>query len=167
MFSKYFSFGKLGYDKLGCPGYWLNRTSVLKFIDTIKFERALRLVYACAQGRMDFRGMFQSVTKKDYMKYQIWMTEKTNREMRDESISTGGNPWCHITFIADMEELSIRQMAYKPGTDQALKIPHSSLNALLHKLWTAEWNKPRFTKLTIRKTFEGSLLLTVFLKYSS
>lgn len=49
------------------------------------------------------------------MKYHMWMTEKTNREVRDESLRTGTNPWGQITFIADMEELSIRQMAYKPG----------------------------------------------------
>ena len=64
---------------------------------------------------MDMRGILQSVTKKDYMRYQAYMTEKVNKEMREESISTGNNKSCQMTFIADMENLSMRQMTFRPG----------------------------------------------------
>jgi hypothetical protein len=64
---------------------------------------------------MDLRGILQSVTKKDYMRYQAYMTEMVNKEMREESLRTGKNRFCQMTFIADMENLSIRQVTYKPG----------------------------------------------------
>lgn len=64
---------------------------------------------------MDLRGILQSVTKKDYMRYQTYMTEKVNQEIRDESFRTGKNTACQMTFIADMANLSMRQMTYKPG----------------------------------------------------
>lgn len=69
----------------------------------------------CAQGRMDMRGILQSVTRKDYMRFQMWMAEKFNKEMREESLRTGENPKTQMTFIADMEFLSMRQMTYRPG----------------------------------------------------
>ncbi|XP_046633840.1 SEC14-like protein 2 isoform X1 [Daphnia pulicaria] len=90
---KYFSFGKIGYDKLYSP------------------------VYVCAQGQMDLRGILQSVTKKDFMRYQTYMTERINKEMREESLRTGENQNCQMTFIADMMGLSMRQMSYKPVMD--------------------------------------------------
>jgi hypothetical protein len=72
-------------------------------------------VYVCAQGQMDLRGILQSVTKKDFMRYQTYMTERINKEMREESLRTGENQNCQMTFIADMMGLSMRQMSYKPG----------------------------------------------------
>ena len=70
---------------------------------------------------MDIRGILQSVTKKDYMKFQMWMTEKVNREMLQDSLRTGKNNSCQLTFIADMEHLSMRQMTYKPAMDTGLE----------------------------------------------
>ena len=67
---------------------------------------------------MDLRGILQSVTKKDYMRYQTWMSEKVNKEMRQESLRTGKNLESQMTFIADMEHLSMRQMTYKPGKNK-------------------------------------------------
>ncbi len=80
-----------------------------------RFSLYVIAVYVCAQGNMDLRGILQSVTKKDYMRYQAYMTEKVNKEMREESISTGNNKSCQMTFIADMENLSMRQMTFRPG----------------------------------------------------
>ncbi|XP_046460612.1 SEC14-like protein 2 [Daphnia pulex] len=98
VFQKYYSLGKIGYDKFNCP------------------------VYVCAQGNMDLRGILQSVTKKDFMRFQAYMTEKVNKEMLDETLSNGKNKYCQMTFVADMENLSMRQMTYKPvmetGTEQ-------------------------------------------------
>ena len=70
---------------------------------------------------MDIRGILQSVTKKDYMKFQMWMTEKVNREMLQDSLRTEKNNSCQLTFIADMEHLSMRQMTYKPAMDTGLE----------------------------------------------
>lgn len=64
---------------------------------------------------MDLRGILQSVTKKDFMRFQAYMTEKVNKEMLDETLSNGKNKYCQMTFVADMENLSMRQMTYKPG----------------------------------------------------
>lgn len=72
-------------------------------------------VFISAHGQMDLRGILQSVTKKDYMRYQMYMTEIVNQEMREESFRTGKNTACQMTFIADMANLSMRQMTYKPG----------------------------------------------------
>lgn len=95
--TKYFSFGKLGNDKFDCP------------------------VFISAHGQMDLRGILQSVTKKDYMRYQMYMTEIVNQEMRDESFRTGKNTACQMTFIADMANLSMRQMTYKPVMETGLE----------------------------------------------
>lgn len=57
----------------------------------------------------------QSITKKDYMRFQMWNAEKINLSMREEFEKTGKNPHNYLTMIADMEHLSMRQMAYKPG----------------------------------------------------
>ena len=72
-------------------------------------------VLISAQGRMDMRGMLQSVTKKDFMRFQLWTMEKMNRQMLEESKRTGINKACQMVFISDLEHLSMRQMTYKPG----------------------------------------------------
>ena len=70
---------------------------------------------------MDLRGILLSVAKKDYMLFQMWMPEKVQREMQQDSLRTGKNNSCQLTFIADMEHLSMRQMAYKRVMDTALE----------------------------------------------
>ncbi|XP_046633862.1 SEC14-like protein 2 [Daphnia pulicaria] len=90
---KYYSLGKLGHDKFNCP------------------------VYISAQGNMDLRGIFQSITKKDFMRFQAYTTERINKEMREESLRTGTNKNCQVVFIGDMTGLSMRQMTYKPVMD--------------------------------------------------
>jgi hypothetical protein len=65
---------------------------------------------------MDLRGILQSVTKKDFMRYQHYATEKGNKEMLEEYFKSGKNKYCQLTLISDMEHLSMKQMTYKPGT---------------------------------------------------
>lgn len=112
----------------------------------------------CAQGRMDMRGILQSVTRKDYMRFQMWMAEKVNKEMREESFKTGKNIKNQMTFIADMEHLSMRQMTYRPGsyhkTDTTRKIFD---HGLIFKRWKLGWNKQKFMKLIIQKIFAAFL----------
>nr|CAH0107616.1 unnamed protein product [Daphnia galeata] len=94
---KYFSYGKVGYDKFHSP------------------------VFICAQGQMDLRGILQSVTKKDFMRYQHYATEKGNKEMLEEYLKSGKNKYCQLTLISDMEHLSMKQMTYKPVMDTGLE----------------------------------------------
>ena len=71
-----------GQDKFGCPcescchltghqGNWRK-----------KFHFA---VWINCYGRMDTRGLLQSVTKRDYLRYIIYIGERNNREMRKVS----------------------------------------------------------------------------------
>ena len=84
------------------------------FVIRFSYECIDYLVFLSAQGKTDIKGILQSVTKRDYMRYQLWMTEKINGEMREESKRTG-KVNTYITFISDAQDLSIKQMAYKPG----------------------------------------------------
>ena len=63
---------------------------------------------------MDLKGMLQSVTKKDYLRYQVWLAEKLNGEMREEN-KRNGKVNTYFTLIFDAEGLSMKQLAYKPG----------------------------------------------------
>ena len=71
-------------------------------------------MYISAQGRCDLKGMMMSTTRKDFMRFQIWMTELVNREMRRENEKNGGRN-TFTTFIMDMDELAMSQVTYKPG----------------------------------------------------
>jgi hypothetical protein len=64
-------------------------------------------------GNADWRGILQSVSKRDYLRYISYMAEKNLAAMRKNSLQTE-NPVTYQTFIIDMEGLSMRQMAYKP-----------------------------------------------------
>jgi uncharacterized cupredoxin-like copper-binding protein len=77
---------------------------------------------------MDLRGILQSVTKKDFMRYQHYATEKGNKEMLEEYFKSGKNKYCQLTLISDMEHLSMKQMTYKPGMSQK-----RSLKFFIHK----------------------------------
>ena len=63
---------------------------------------------------MDLKGMLQSVTKKDYLRYQVWLAEKLNGEMREEN-KRNGKVNTYFTLIFDAEGLSMKQLAYRPG----------------------------------------------------
>ena len=43
------------------------------------------------------------------------MGEKLNKEMLEEYLQTGKNKDCLMTYISDMDQLSMRQITYKPG----------------------------------------------------
>jgi len=72
-------------------------------------------VYVSAQGRIDYRGFLQSVTKKDLMRFHNYNQEKVTQDMRDEYLRTGKNVDCQMTMITDVEGLSMRQIACKSG----------------------------------------------------
>ena len=61
---KYFSFGRFGTDKFNCPGIKFNEIEKIMFL-LIFFLWKLIKVFISAQGKMDLKGVLQSVTKKD------------------------------------------------------------------------------------------------------
>nr|CAH0109508.1 unnamed protein product [Daphnia galeata] len=95
---KYVSYGKIGHDKFDCP------------------------VYVSAQGRIDYRGLVQSVTKKDYLRCHNYNQEKLMQDMLEQCLRTGKNVDCQSTLILDLECLSMRQIACRTavqlGTEQ-------------------------------------------------
>lgn len=72
------------------------------------------LVWINGFGKTDFKGILQSVSKKDYLRYICYLAETSIDEMRKESRKSGQNI-SYQTFIIDMENLSMRQMSYKPS----------------------------------------------------
>ncbi|XP_046633880.1 SEC14-like protein 2 isoform X4 [Daphnia pulicaria] len=86
---KYYPMGIIGCDKFSCP------------------------VLIVSFGNADWRGILQSVSKRDYLRYISYMAEKNLAAMRKNS-SNQVNPMLYQTFIVDMEGLSMNQMAYKP-----------------------------------------------------
>ncbi|XP_046460797.1 SEC14-like protein 2 [Daphnia pulex] len=89
---KYYPMGIIGADKFFCP------------------------LWVVSFGKGDWRGILQSVSKRDYLRYISYMAEKSFAQMRKNSLQTE-NPVTYQTFIIDMEGLSMRQMAYKPFRD--------------------------------------------------
>ena len=70
-------------------------------------------VWIMSFGQIDWRGVLQSVRKRDYLRYICYLGEKGMTEMKkcSERIK---KPVCNSTFIIDLEGLSMRQMGYKP-----------------------------------------------------
>lgn len=110
---KYFSMGRFGNDKFGCPGLLPFLLSKLKMKVCVIFF--LFIVYINAQGRTDMKGLIQSTTRKDFLRFQVWMSEKSNRELRLESQRTGKTISLMI-LISDADQLSMKQIVCKPGT---------------------------------------------------
>ena len=64
-------------------------------------------------GLADWRGILQSVSKRDYLRYVCYLAEmgvtETKKNKTHAQIPTMGS-----VFIIDMEGLSTKQMTYKP-----------------------------------------------------
>ncbi|XP_046460828.1 SEC14-like protein 2 [Daphnia pulex] len=90
---KYVSYGKIGHDKFDCP------------------------LYISLQGRIDYRGILQSVTRKEYMKFHNYNQEKLMQDMREECLRTGKNVAYQSSLIIDVEGLSMRQIVCKSAVD--------------------------------------------------
>jgi hypothetical protein len=65
-----------------------------------------------AQGPIDIRGIMQSTTKKELMRFMIYIMEKNALNMRQNPERCSSQSIC---VVADMEQLSMWQMAYRPG----------------------------------------------------
>ncbi|KAK4004697.1 SEC14-like protein 2 [Daphnia magna] len=86
---KYYPMSVIGNDKFSCP------------------------VLIASFGKADWRGILQSVTKRDYLRYVIYMAEKNYATMRKTSLLTGKSI-AHQTFIIDLDGFSMRQRTYRP-----------------------------------------------------
>lgn len=89
-----------------------------------------------------------------YLRYQVWIAEKLNKEMREEN-KRNDKVNTYFTLISDASGLSYKQMAYKPGklTKHLLKQVFASilLNNFL-QLWIPDWSKLDATKQTTQVT---------------
>ena len=103
--------GIIGCDKLACPGRCISLTRQhLKNSIVHIFGTAVWIV---AFGQADWRGMLQSVSKRDYLRYICYLGEKGIMEMKKNSDRFGKPVTCQ-TFIIDMKGLSMRQLSFKP-----------------------------------------------------
>ncbi|EFX62164.1 hypothetical protein DAPPUDRAFT_120465 [Daphnia pulex] len=87
---KYFSMGQAGFDKFGSP------------------------VFVCCMGRIDFRGLYLSVVKKEYFQFIPWQFENFCLSIKEAREQTGENIE-KMTIIMDYEGLAMRQYTCKPG----------------------------------------------------
>jgi len=94
---KYYSMGVCGKDKYACP------------------------VWISAYGNTDLKGLMMSVTRKQYIRYFGYISEKSIKEMHRLSILTGKTVSTQ-TVILDMENLSARQLGYKPVREAGIEV---------------------------------------------
>jgi len=94
---KYHSMGVCGNDKFGSP------------------------VWVCAYGNTDMKGIMMSVSKKTYTRYFAYVSEKSIREMHESSLRTGKTVSTQ-TIIIDMENLSSKQMGFKPVREAGIEM---------------------------------------------
>jgi len=94
---KYYTAGAIGYDKSGGP------------------------VWIYSVGNLDVKGMFQSVSKKDYIWYcMIYLSERSRLHLRERN-KKNGTDVTYMTFIGDMSNVSMRTMYYKPFLDAGME----------------------------------------------
>lgn len=95
-------------DKFGCPSkneYFFSRHHL--------FQLILLTVCIVPFGQADWRGILQSVSKRDYLRYICYLAEMGMAEIVNNS-KLAQKPIIGSMFIIDMEGLSGKQMSYKP-----------------------------------------------------
>ena len=84
------------------------------FIELDLISQILPTVLICPVGNLDVKGLFQSVSKKDYMTYcMLYLTEKSKFQQRERNKKYSTNV-SYMTFIADMAGGTTSDMFYKP-----------------------------------------------------
>lgn len=73
------------------------------------------LVWFCAYGQLDMKGILKSVPKRDYLRYIMYIIERT-RKIRSNPTDTSRAIKTQEVFIVDMDQLSTDQLSYRPGT---------------------------------------------------
>jgi len=59
-----------------------------------------------------------------YLRYQVWLAEKLNKEMREVNKRVG-KVNSYFTLISDASDLSYKQMSYRPGEYDAKLLKYS------------------------------------------
>lgn len=95
--TKYYSLCRCGTDKLGCP-LWIS-----------------------SQGRIDYKGILNSVTKKEFSRSMIYLMEIMSRDIQLEKERTG-RLITQQTCIFDVAELSMRILSHKPTVDALIEV---------------------------------------------
>ncbi|XP_065580103.1 SEC14-like protein 2 isoform X1 [Artemia franciscana] len=94
---KCYPVGIIGEDKSGSP-VWLIR-----------------------HGKLDIRGILQAVTIEEFVRYTVWMLEKSARIMERQSMKLGIDV-SKQTIIFDLEHWSFQDLVFKPGMDVAMEL---------------------------------------------
>lgn len=117
-------------------------------------------VWISAQGRIDLKGILQTAGKRELMRYQIYVMEKSGKEMR---LNRQLCPSMKICCISDMEHLSMKQLTYKPGNISSTKAINQIKKYffLRFKALILDWNKQKYTRLTTLKISAAFLSSTV------
>lgn len=76
-------------------------------------------MWITAQGPIDIRGIMQSTSKKELIRFMIYVMEKNALNMRQNRERCSNQ---NICVIADMEHLSMWQMAYRPGKNNSASL---------------------------------------------
>lgn len=83
-------------------------------IDWIQKNFGSILVWISSQGRIDYKGILHSVSKKDFSRSMIYLMETMSREIQLEKELTG-RLITQQTCIFDVAELSMRILSHKPS----------------------------------------------------
>jgi len=71
-------------------------------------------VWISSQGRIDYKGILNSVTKKEFSRSMIYLMEIMSRDIQLEKERTG-RLITQQTCIFDVAELSMRILSHKPS----------------------------------------------------
>jgi len=64
------------------------------------------------------KGILYSVSRKDYFRYMIWLQESARHQMLLDIQRTGRKlNFYKQTFIADLQEVSLKRLSNKLGAD--------------------------------------------------
>ena len=97
---------------------------LLIFIFACKIINSSIAVWFSAIGRIDMKGIMQSMTRKDYIRDMIWWTEKARHEWRLEQERTGHRRPFTNCIIADSDQLGLSRLsnrARRPIISHSLK----------------------------------------------
>ncbi|EFX85496.1 hypothetical protein DAPPUDRAFT_300430 [Daphnia pulex] len=88
-------------------------------------------------GQADWRGLLHSVNKRDFLRYVCYIAEQGSEEFRKCS-QLAQRPITSSTFIIDMEELSMKQIAHRPLRDiglEAIKVLEANYPEVIRKVF--------------------------------
>lgn len=92
---KYYPVGFSGHDRGGCP------VLIIPF------------------GNCDIKGILHSVKKSEYIKYTVYILEKSIRDMKEQSEKLGRNV-DQLCIIFDLENFGMKHITWKPAMDVVL-----------------------------------------------